>query len=81
MLVHFIGSIGAWTVKPYERCSFGCVYCISHSQGKSTPRCPENRVGNILTKELDSVDPSIELGLGAIAEAYPQPPPERYARG
>ncbi len=78
MLVHHISSVNAWSVNPYFRCSHRCAYCISHSPGKSTLWVAKDKIGVELEYALVKVDPSIELGVGAMADAYP---PEEASLG
>ncbi len=70
-LTRFIGEVGIWSVDPYQRCSFRCVYCIADSQGESTPRHSAGRVVAALRRDLEAVPPEAELFIGATADAYP----------
>lgn len=71
MLVRYLPSVNAWTINPYNKCSHRCVYCISHGPGKSTPWVKKDKIDSALEQALTKVDPEIELGIGAMADAYP----------
>ena len=69
--VWFIDEVGIWSVNPYQRCSFRCVYCIAASQGEATPWYPVNQVVSESNKALDHIPSTTELFIGAMADAYP----------
>jgi len=67
----FIGEVGVWSVNPYQRCPFRCVYCIAGSQGEAVPWHPGELVVPELRKALEQVPQGTELFVGAVVDAYP----------
>jgi len=72
-LVWFIDdpSARAWSINPYRRCGIGCVYCIARSQGKAEPWFDRDHVTDELRSRLLAVPPEVEVGVGALIDAYP----------
>lgn len=70
-LLWFIGAVGIWSVNPYRRCPFRCVYCIAASQGEAIPWYAADRVVPELRKALERVPQDTELFVGALVDAYP----------
>ncbi len=69
-LVERLPECGVWTVNPYRRCSFRCVYCITGVQGSSTAPAIDEVVAR-LRLELAAVPCSEQLALGGLCDAYP----------
>ena len=69
--VQFIESVKIWSINPYNRCSHRCVYCISGSPGESAPYYTRDKVGEELKKAIQDIDPVMEMGVGAVSDAYP----------
>ena len=70
-LLWFIGAVGVWSVNPYRKCPFRCVYCIAASQGEAVPWYAADRVVPELREALEQVPPDKELFVGALVDAYP----------
>ena len=60
-----------WTLNPYDRCDFGCVYCITLAQGVSRPKLPADAVTAQLARELASDPPKPEIVIGGASDPYP----------
>lgn len=73
-LVWFIKhpSARVWSVNPYKQCGIRCVYCIARSQGKAVPWFGPDRVVDELRSRIAEVPPDVEVGVGALVDAYPQ---------
>lgn len=72
-LVWFIDhpSARSWSVNPYRRCGIRCVYCLARSQGKAEPWFGPDRIVEELRARLSAVPLDIEVGVGALVDAYP----------
>jgi len=70
-LLWFIGGVGVWSVNPYRKCPFRCVYCIAASQGEAVPWYAVDRVVPELRKALKQVPQDTEVFVGAVVDAYP----------
>lgn len=71
LLVHFIDVVGVWSINPYQRCTHRCQYCIARSQGESTPWYDQDAIIPALRAGLSQVPADMELGIGAMVDAYP----------
>jgi hypothetical protein len=60
-----------WTLNPYDRCEFGCVYCITLAQGVSRPKVAADAVTAQLARELASDPPKLEIVIGGASDPYP----------
>ena len=70
-LLWFINKVGVWSVNPYRKCPFRCVYCIAASQGEAIPWYPAETVIPKLRDALGQVPHNTELFVGALVDAYP----------
>jgi DNA repair photolyase len=62
---------GMWSVTPYERCDFRCVYCCTRVQGRSEAPGPTPAVLDAFRAALRDVPADELLILGAFSDAYP----------
>ena len=76
-LLDYLGECSTWSVTPYPRCEFRCVYCITRAQGASKPLYPVDSVVQELRRELDCVPRQDNITIGSLSDAYP-PAEERY---
>jgi DNA repair photolyase len=76
-LLDFLGDCTTWSVTPYPRCEFRCVYCITRAQGISKPLYPADSVVRELRRELAGIPSADNITVGALSDAYP-PAEERY---
>ena len=76
-LLDFLADCTTWSVTPYPRCEFRCVYCITRAQGVSKPLYPADSVVRELRRELAAVPRGDSITLGSLSDAYP-PAEERY---
>lgn len=72
-LVWFIRhpSARVWSINPYKACGIRCVYCIARSQGKAEPWFGADRVTDELRSRTAEVPHDVEVGVGALVDAYP----------
>lgn len=70
-LLWFIDEVGIWSVNPYKKCAFRCVYCIARSQGEAVPWYPADTIIPKIRTALTQVPQTIELFVGALVDAYP----------
>ena len=60
---------GMWSITPYARCDFRCVYCITSAQGESEPLPGLDRAA--IDAVLGAVPADDLLIFGAFSDAYP----------
>lgn len=60
-----------WSVTPYARCDFRCVYCCTGAQGASSPLLDASAMADEVSRMLDVVADADLLILGAFSDAYP----------
>lgn len=70
-LLWFINEVGVWSLNPYRKCAFRCIYCIAGTQGEAIPWYPAGTVIPKLRDALGRVPHDTELFVGALADAYP----------
>lgn len=70
-LLWFIDEADIWSVNPYQKCAFRCVYCIAKSQGRAVPWYPADTTIPKIRTALTQVPQTIELFIGALVDAYP----------
>lgn len=69
--LQYLDPVGVWSINPYRRCQHRCLYCISSSQGESSPWFPAGAVIPALRTRLPQVPATSEIFLGAIVDGYP----------
>ncbi|MDX2168391.1 MAG: radical SAM protein [Deltaproteobacteria bacterium] len=62
---------GMWSLTPYDKCDFRCVYCCTRVQGTSRPIVPVDAFDAALRRELDAIPLDDLLIVGAFCDAYP----------
>jgi DNA repair photolyase len=62
---------GMWSLTPYDKCDFRCVYCCTRVQGTSKPTVPVAEFDATLQRELDAVPADDLIIIGAFCDAYP----------
>lgn len=60
-----------WTLNPYARCDYRCVYCCTGAQGVSRPKLPADAMVAQLARELASDPPKPEIVIGGASDPYP----------
>lgn len=60
-----------WTLNPYDRCDFGCVYCCTLARGISRPKLSADAVVAQLAHELACDPPKAEIVIGGASDPYP----------
>jgi DNA repair photolyase len=60
-----------WSVTPYDRCDFRCVYCCTSMQGVSEPTLAPDEIDAAVEAMLDQVPADDLLIFGAYSDAYP----------
>ena len=60
-----------WTLNPYDRCDFRCVYCCTQAQGVSRPKFAADDVTAQLARELAADPPKPEIVIGGASDPYP----------
>ncbi|MGH7790259.1 MAG: radical SAM protein, partial [Candidatus Binatia bacterium] len=60
-----------WSLTPYDKCDFRCVYCCTRVQGTSRPMVPVAEFTDTLQRELDAIPADDLLIVGAFCDAYP----------
>jgi len=60
-----------WTLNPYDRCDYRCVYCCTLAQGISRPKLPADAVVAQLARELAADPPKPEIVIGGASDPYP----------
>ena len=60
-----------WSLTPYDKCDFRCVYCCTRVQGTSKPIVPVAEFIDTLQRELDAIPADDLLIVGAFCDAYP----------
>jgi DNA repair photolyase len=60
-----------WTLNPYDRCDFSCVYCCTLAQGVSRPKLAADAIVEQLARELASDPPKPEIVIGGASDPYP----------
>ncbi len=68
---YFIEEVNYWTINPYMNCSHKCTYCISRTQGQSTPWYSGNRLIKKLKEALSAIPKDIEIGIGGESRCLP----------
>ncbi|MAT91458.1 MAG: hypothetical protein CME59_02545 [Halioglobus sp.] len=69
-LIQYFSLCGVWAVTPYDACDLRCSYCITFSQGRSTPRLTTG-VAATLQRELAALPRDATLAVGGLVDAYP----------
>jgi DNA repair photolyase len=74
-----LGSIGCgmWSLTPYDKCDFRCVYCCTQVQGTSKPSHSRDQFLDVLGPGLDQIPEKELIIIGAYCDPYP--PPEEHA--
>jgi len=62
---------GMWSLTPYEKCDFRCVYCCTRVQGTSRPQVPVADFTAQLQSGLAAIPPDDLIIVGAFCDAYP----------
>jgi DNA repair photolyase len=62
-----------WSLTPYEKCDFRCVYCCTRVQGTSRPMVSTDDFVNGLRQELTQIPADDLLIIGAYCDPYPFP--------
>jgi DNA repair photolyase len=62
---------GMWSLTPYDKCDFRCVYCCTRVQGTSKPSVPVGEFAAELQRGLDAIPPDDLIIIGAFCDAYP----------
>ena len=60
-----------WSLTPYDKCDFRCVYCCTKVQGTSRPTVPLESFTETFQYELDAIPQDDLLIVGAFCDAYP----------
>jgi len=60
-----------WSVTPYPRCSFRCVYCVTSAQGESATAFTPASAAEETRRRLAELGQPRCLLLGAFSDAYP----------
>jgi DNA repair photolyase len=64
---------GMWSLTPYDKCDFRCLYCCTRVQGASRPTVPPSDMLPRLRERLDAIPPQELVIVGAFCDAYPPP--------
>lgn len=67
---------GMWSLTPYEKCDFRCLYCCTRVQGTAQQRYSQDEFLALLTQQLDTIPAQELVIIGAFCDPYP-PPEER----
>ncbi len=62
---------GMWSLMPYDKCDFRCVYCCTGAQGVSKTSVPEAELLAAVRHGLAAVSPDELVILGCFSDAYP----------
>ncbi len=62
---------GMWSLTPYDKCDFRCVYCCTRVQGTSRPSVPVAEFAAELQRGLDAIPADDLIIVGAYCDAYP----------
>lgn len=65
-----VNMIDWWSLTPYDKCSFRCVYCSVEAQGKSRPVIEPESIAPMLD-EFVKHRGNLMLALGISSDAYP----------
>ena len=68
---------GMWSLTPYEKCDFRCLYCCTRVQGTAEQRYAPDEFVDLLRQRLAMVPEHDLVILGAFCDPYP--PPEEQA--
>lgn len=60
-----------WSVTPYARCDFRCVYCCTSAQGDSEPILGDDAIDAAVAEMLEQVPVEDLIIFGAFSDAYP----------
>ena len=60
-----------WSLTPYDKCDFRCVYCCTRVQGTSKPTVPLDGFMETFRRELDAIPADDLLIVGAFCDGYP----------
>jgi DNA repair photolyase len=66
-----------WSLTPYEKCDFRCVYCCTRVQGAAQQRYTPEEFRDEVAARLDAVPAHELVIIGAFCDPYP--PPEEAA--
>lgn len=69
-LIQYFPLCGVWAVTPYTACDLRCSYCVTFSQGRSTPRLTAN-IREAILREVQALPPDATLAVGGLVDAYP----------
>src|SRR5262245_41844746 len=62
---------GMWSLTPYDKCEFRCVYCVTRVQGASKLSAPLADLLPDLRRRLDRVPGEELVIIGAFSDGYP----------
>lgn len=62
---------GMWSLTPYDKCEFRCVYCVTRVQGASKLSAPLADLLPDLRRRLDRVPDEELVIIGAFSDGYP----------
>jgi Radical SAM superfamily len=62
---------GMWSLTPYDKCEFRCLYCVTRVQGPSKLSMPESDLLPDLRRRLDGVPAEELVIIGAFSDGYP----------
>jgi hypothetical protein len=60
-----------WSLTPYDKCDFRCVYCCTRVQGTSRPSVPTDTFVTQLQQQLDAIPADDLIIVGAFCDPYP----------
>ena len=60
-----------WSLTPYDKCDFRCVYCCTRVQGTSKPTVPLDGFLETFRRELEAIPADDLLIVGAFCDGYP----------
>ena len=62
---------GMWSLTPYDKCEFRCVYCVTRVQGTSKLAVEATKLLPDLRERLDRVPDEELVIIGAFSDGYP----------
>src|SRR5438093_10553118 len=68
---------GMWSLTPYDKCEFRCLYCVTRVQGASKLSFPASELLGELCRRLDGVPDEELVIIGAFSDGYPPVEEER----
>lgn len=62
---------GMWSLTPYDKCDFRCLYCCTRVQGTSRPSVPLDDFAADLQRQLAAIPADDLIIVGAFCDPYP----------